>query len=295
MRIMTIRRYASGLVSLAMLLVVLALVTTVGCYCPPTIPEEDPNTGQLAVRTDDPLSGQIVEDEDLPYDRPAALAAFEEMDLVEPNLAGYKFALVFLFQNQFDEDIAFDIYVNFQRVEPRRMVQAGRQVLIPILNDVVRASEDALRAIGAAEGNAALANIRDTEDIFGVPCPHLVEFRNFVTSDDHIIANQQLILTPLNHPPFDGTNLEPYTKDQPPLRLFPVYECPAIIAFVIEKTRIRGIELDREFSVPDYDADPQEPADPEELLYPHAISIQWLTDQVTVLTHFEKEFLLDAF
>ncbi len=268
-----------------------ALSGPAGCYCPPKPVDTDPNTGQITVRTDDPLSDQIVDDANLPYDRAAALAAIADLDLVEPNLAGYKFSLLFIFQNQFDRDIAFDVLVNFQPIVPRRLVQAGRQEIIVITKDMVRQTEDALRL------EPALAGLPNTEDIpiIGKPSPYIAQFKNFVTSDDHVIADQNFLLTPLNAPPFDGTQMEPITKDQPPLRLRPVYECPAIIAFVIEKTRIRTIELDREFSVPDYTADPQEPADPAELLFPPNALIEWLPEQVTVLTYFGRQLLLEAF
>ncbi len=283
-----------SMVGVALLVGAAAVVSVAwlaGCYCVPSLPEPDPNTGQVSI-SDDPLSDDIADDANLPYDRAAVIAALEELDLVEPNLAGYKFALLFIFQNQFDSDIAFDVYVNFQKVEPRRLVQAGRQEIVPITNDVVEQTEVALRAEGVASGNAALASLLDTRDIYGRPCPYIVQFINFVTTDDHIITDQSLLLTPLNAPGPDGTQLEPLTKDSPPLKLPPVYECPAIIAFVIEKTRMRGIELDRELTVPDYDFDPQEPADPTEPLFPYAVDIVWLAQQVTVMTHYSREILL---
>jgi hypothetical protein len=212
-------------------------------------------------------------------------------------LGGYKFALLFLVQNQFDSDIAFDIEVNFQRIMPRRRVQAQRQEVVVISNEVVEQTEDLLRARGVATNDTALANLPDSKDIFelGTPSPYIVRFLNFVTSDDHIITNQVFNLHPRNAPGPDGTHLEPITKDQPPLRLLPVYECPAIIVFVIEKTRVRTIELDREFTVPNYTADPQEPADPGELLFPFASQIVWLEEQLTVLRSYGLEIYRFAF
>ncbi|MBN1347723.1 MAG: hypothetical protein JXQ73_33865 [Phycisphaerae bacterium] len=274
---------------------VVGLAIWAGCYCPPTVPEADPNTGQVTIRTDDPLSDQIADDANLPYDRPAALTALEELDLLEPNLGGYKFAILFIVQNQFDSDIAFDVYVNFQKIEPRRLVQTGRQEIVVVSNEIVEQSEDALRAEGVASGDPNLANLANTADIFGRPCPYIVELRNFVSPDDHIITNRPFLLSPLNAPGPDGTHLAPVTKDTPPLRLEPVYECPAILAVVIEKTRIRLVELDREFTVPDYTEEPQEPADPGELLFPFASQIIWLDEQITVFEHFGQEFLLQAY
>lgn len=282
-----------GVALLSMLGVAAVIVSvgalTTGCYCVPQLPEVDPNTGQVTVRTDDPLSDQIAADEDLPYDRPAAIAALAELDLIEPNLAAYKFAMLFIVQNQFDSDIAYDVYVNFQKLGDRRMVLATSQDIVVITNDEVEQTETALRAI------PALAGITPTADIFGTPTPYIVEFRNFVVSDDHIITNQRLIMAPLNAPGPDGTQLEPVTKDQPPLRLLPTFECPAIIAYVFEKTRVRAIELDREFTVPDYSPEPQEPADPDEFLFPHAADLIWLPDQIAVFTQFARDYLLDAY
>jgi hypothetical protein len=287
------RRLMMGLVfvsSAALVLVAIGLGGLVtGCYCVPQLPEVDPNTGQVTIRTDDPLSDQIATDDELPYDRPAAIAALAELDLLEPNLAGYKFAMLFICQNQFDSDIAYDVFVNFQQVGDRRMILAERQDIVVITNDQVEQTEADLRAI------PALAGLTPTADIFGKPCPYIVEFRNFVVADDHIITNQRLIMAPLNAPGPDGTQLEPVTKDQPPLRLLPTFECPAIIAYVFEKTRVRAIELDREFTVPDYSPEPQEPADPDEFLFPHAVNLIWLPEQIAVFTEFGREFLLDAY
>lgn len=295
---MRFKNLVPGIVLLSLLFFVGAGVTFVtlsGCYCAPPTAEDDPNTDQLSIRTDDPLSGDIASDANLPYDRAAAVSAIRELDLIEPNLAGYTFALLFLFQNQFDSDIAFDTWVNFQQVGPRRLVQAGRQEVIIIGKDDVELTETALRAEGVATGDPNLAAIGNTRDFFGRPSPYIVEFRYFVSSDDHIIADQTFFMAPLNAPPPDGTQLEPVTKDDPPRRLLPTYECPAIIVLVIEKTRLRAIELDRELAVPDYSFEPQEPADPDEYLFEPVLSLLWYRDQVTVFEHFDRTFLFFGF
>ncbi len=233
---------------------------------------EDPNTDQISIRTDDPLSGQIPDDSNLPYDRPAVLAAIS--NLIEPDLSGYRFALLMVFQNMFNRDVAFDVYVNGQRIE-RRKVLAVHQEIVPITNQIVLDTE-------------AITGIQSTPR-FGKPTPFVVTFANFVCSDDHIINDQSFLLAPLNA---FRTNLAPVTKDEPPLRLQPVYVCPSIIMIVIEKTRLRAIELDREFTVPDYQAFPQEPADPGEELFPMAADIIWAAEEVNLLNLLNKGYLL---
>jgi len=254
------------LVGLAAL--VAGLVGGSGC-CPGRTTDVDPNTGQIGIQ-DDVLSEDI-DDANLPYDRAAVLAVIDS--LIEPDLSGYRFALLFIFQNQFDKDVAFDVYVNGQKLE-RRRVQSRRQEIVSITNQNVLDTE-------------AITGIASTP-ILGRPCPFIVTFSNFVTSDDHIIDNQSFILAPLNA---FRTNLAPVTKDDPPLRLGPVYVCPAVIAIVIEKTRMRAIELDREFTVPNYQVQPQEPTDPAEELFPYAADLIWLNEELQLLTQLNQPYL----
>jgi hypothetical protein len=258
-----------GMVAMA-----LSLAGLAGC-CPSGATDVDPNTGQVGIRTTDGLSDQIASDVNLPYDRAAVLAAIG--DLIEPDLSSYRFAIMFIFQNMFDRDIAFDVFVNGQRIE-RRKVQAARQEIVPVTNDEVLATE-------------AITGIPSTP-VFGKPTPFIVTFANFVCSDDHIITDQSFILAPLNA---FRTNLEPITKDSPPLKLPPVYVCPSIIMLVVEKTRIRAIELDRDFSVPDYTAHPQEPGDPTEDLFPFAAELEWSPEEITLFNNLDMGFIIQPF
>ncbi len=258
--------------TVGMLVMLIGLIGTTGCCdCFYAEPNVDPNTGQVAVRTDDGLSWQIADDANLPYDREAVLAAIA--DLIEPDLSGYRFALMFIFQNMFDRDIAFDVYVNGQKIE-RRKVLARHQEIVAITNDQVLATE-------------AITGLATTPTL-GRPMPLIVTFANFVCSDDHIITDQPFILAPLNG---FRTDLEPVVNCDRPYRLIePVYVCPAIIALVIEKTRVRAIELDREFSVPNYTDDPQEPGDPADMPFPCVLS--WLPEEVTLLTNLGLDYLM---
>jgi hypothetical protein len=240
----------------------------------PPAPTVDPNTGQVGVRTDDPLSGQIADDANLPYDRAAVLAVINSF--IEPDLSGYRFALLFVFQSQLDRDEAFDVFVNGQRLE-RRKVQAGRQEIVAITNQNVLDTE-------------AITGVH-SETRFGKPVPFIVTFANFVAADDHIAIDQSFILAPLNA---FRTDLIPITKDQPSLQLGPVYVCPSVIAIVLEKTRMRVILLDREFAVPDYTAQPQEPGDPPRELFPFAADIIWAPEQVTLFNQLGVSYLLQA-
>ncbi|HUW82688.1 MAG TPA: hypothetical protein VMZ31_07820 [Phycisphaerae bacterium] len=212
-------------------------------------------------------STEQTSDADLAYDRAALMAAMANYIEYGPDNQplAYTFALLFVWQNHISAACAFDVEVNGEFVE-RRVVEAGTQEIVAITNEMVRDTE------------AIMGVVSEDIPLLGRPTPFVVRLTNFVCDDDHIIQDMNMILSPLNA---FTTNWRPITKDVPEIILGPHYVSPAVLAFVVEKTRIQVIEVDRE-DMPD-EPDENEALEPEEIKWPELCTLFYLTEQENVL------------
>lgn len=242
---------AAGLLSLAL-----------GVHCGTSTLSTDPTGQQTTGTTSQPS------DADLAYDRAALMAAMAHYInySADGEPLSYTFALLLAFQNHIGAAFAFDVWVNGQFVE-RRVVWPDTQEVVAVTNNRVRQTETVTGVT--------------SEDIplLGRPTPFVVRLTNFVSDDDHIIQDMNMILAPVNA---FTTNWRPITLDIPPVILGPHYVCPAVFAFVVEKTRIQVIEVDRE-DMPD-EPDEDESLEPEEIDWPPVCSLVYLAEEEAVLT-----------
>ena len=184
-----------------------------------------------------PATGLEFDVTPLPYDRELLIEALQEYinnstpvvldsegqpdpDNDPDYLREYNFNLMFAFQSASLSDAKFDLFVNDEFVHRYFVKSRGGQVLVPISLDE--------------------------------ECPERVEFRNFVSSDDHLIPDMLLVRWDreptglLRCAPQNVTDLRPVTCPPFPVVLTPRYTCKAIVLFVIKDTVVHGIELDRE-------------------------------------------------
>jgi hypothetical protein len=242
---------AAGLLSLAL-----------AARCGTSSLSTDPTGQQTTGTTSQPS------DADLAYDRAALMAAMAHYINygADGEPLSYTFALLLAFQNHIGATFAFDVWVNGQFVE-RRTVLPNTQEVVAITNTRVRQTETATGVT--------------SEDIplLGRPTPFVVRLTNFVCDDDHIVQDMNMILAPVNA---FTTNWRPITLDIPPVILGPHYVCPAVFAFVVEKTRIQVIEVDRE-DMPD-EPDEDESLEPAEADWPPLCTLIYLAAEEAVLT-----------
>jgi hypothetical protein len=242
---------AAGLLSLAL-----------AAHCGTSALSNDPTGQQTTGTTSQPS------DADLAYDRAALMAAMAHYINYgahgEP--LSYTFALLLAFQNHIGATFAFDVWVNGQFVE-RRTVLPNTQEVVAITNNRVRQTETVTGVT--------------SEDIplLGRPTPFVVRLTNFVCDDDHIVQDMNMILAPINA---FTTNWRPVTLDVPPVILGPHYVSPAVFAFVVEKTRIQVIEVDRE-DMPD-EPDENPALEPSEADWPPLCTLVYLAEEEAVLT-----------
>jgi hypothetical protein len=181
----------------------------------------------------DAPTGQTILKWTTPYDKEAAAAAmpyYRNADLTD-----YTFALLLIVQNYNKAGLAVTLEVNGQSFE-RRYVAGLTQEIFEVTPAMVQQTEAVLGLSAAAIEPRLL----------GRACPFVVRLRQYVTEDQYVIQNTNMVLAPQNF--FESMSSDPasYPFDEP-FTLDAHMVCPGAFVLAIRESRVDVIELDREF------------------------------------------------
>lgn len=167
-----------------------------------------------------------------PYDKEAAAAAMPYYRNAE--LTDYTFSLLLIIQNYNETGVAVTLEVNGQSFE-RRYVAGLTQEVLEITPAMVQQTEAIL----------GLSSTAVEPRLFGRPCPFVVRLRQYITEDQYVIQNTNMVLAPSNFFESMSSSDENYPFDEP-FTLSAHLVCPGAFALAIRESQVNVIELDRE-------------------------------------------------
>lgn len=172
-----------------------------------------------------------------PYDRDALVAAMPNYRMAD--LSDYGYCVLLAVQNQNKAGFATTLEVNGIDIE-RRYVASMTQEIFAITEAVVKQTE--------AQTGVVSADI----PFLKTTMPFVIRLKNFVSEDDHLIQNTNLILAPQNM--YENDVLTPTSDTGTQLNAY--FIKPGAFVVVTSESAHTVIELDREWQAVDESGDP---------------------------------------